>query len=668
MQALNLLPGAPEASPPLGIECAGVVTRVGRGVDTFTPGMRAMAFAANCFASHVVVSRDVAVPVPDGLSFEEAATLPAAFVTAHFGLVHEARLQPGERVLVHSASGGVGLAAIQVARHAGAEVIATAGSPEKREFLRRLGVSHVFDSRSLSFADEVMAITAGEGVDVVLNSLAGEAIPKGLSVLRNKGRFVELGVRDMLQNRRLAMAPFRNNLSFYFVDFGRVNREEPGRVQAVLRDVSDLVSAGAYAPLPHRLVPASLVRDAFRLMAQAKHIGKIVLSLDDPDVRVAPPAGAGRLKAGATYLVTGGLGGFGLLVARWMVRQGATHLILTGRSGAAAEQAREAVATLERAGATVVVARADVTRADDVEALLARCGSSLPPLKGIVHAAMVLDDCVLPNLTRERLIRVLDPKILGAWHLDRLTRDVPLDFFILFSSCSSILGLPGQANYDAANACLDALAWSRRARGLPATTVNWGFLGQVGYAAAHEHVVARFESIGVPAISPDEAVEALGQALYRQPVQLSVLRIDWAAFLGQSPTCASSPKFSVFAPLAPREGSGAAAGPGALRRALAAGLQEDAVAAVEALLRDQVARVVGTAAAKLDAHTSLRDLGFDSLMAVELRNWAESALGVHLRTMEIMRGPTIRQLAGTLVEGLRVAASPDRRNPGQPKA
>jgi acyl transferase domain-containing protein/NADPH:quinone reductase-like Zn-dependent oxidoreductase len=658
MQALSLLPGVADESPPLGIECAGVVTRIGRGVTAFRPGDRVLAFAANCLASHVTVSEHTVVRMPEALSFEAGATLPAAFVTAHFGLLCEAHLHAGERVLIHSASGGVGLAAIQVARSVGASIIATAGTPEKRKYLEDMGIEPVLDSRSLSFADDVMALTGGEGVDVVLNSLAGEAIPKGLSILRNKGRFVELGVRDMLQNRRLAMSLFRNNLSFYFVDFGRVNAEQPERVTAVLNEVVAGLARGTYAPLPCRVFPISEARDAFRLMAQAKHIGKIVLSVEGSDPPVAPRVNAGgRFRADASYLITGGLGGFGLAVARWMIAQGARHLVLMGRSGAATETARDAVQAMQDAGATVGVAVADVTSERDVSDVLAEIRRRLPPLRGVVHAAMVLDDCVLPNLDGRRLDAVLGPKMLGAWHLDRLTRDMPLDCFVLFSSCSSILGLPGQANYDAGNAFLDALAWQRRGRGAPATSVNWGFLGSVGYAARHEHVVARFDAIGVLSIPPESALEALGQIIDRGPTQLSVLNLDWGTFLNQTPTCAASPRFSHFAELAQaRHGSGGApAEVASLRRTIGTMTPAAAVDAVEAALREQVARVVGTPATRIDAGTTLNDLGFDSLMAVELRNWAESTMGVRVRTMEIMRGPTIRQLAQSLLDSCQTA-------------
>jgi NAD(P)-dependent dehydrogenase (short-subunit alcohol dehydrogenase family)/aryl carrier-like protein len=328
-----------------------------------------------------------------------------------------------------------------------------------------------------------------------------------------------------------------------------------------------------------------------------------------------------------------------------------------GRSGAATEAARAAVRSLEEAGATVVVARGDVTREHDLSAVLADIRDRLPPLRGVVHAAMVLDDCILPNLDGERMNRVFFPKVLGAWHLARLSRHEPLDFFVLFSSCSAILGLPGQANYDAANSLLDALAWQLRAHGVPATSINWGYLGEVGYAASHAEVAARFEKIGVPSVSPESALEALGQIVDRGPAQLSVLNIDWAAFLDQSPTSLASPRFTDFAELARQRGDTVPGGTDAtaLRRTLAGLDATAALAAVESALSNQIAKVAGTNASTLDVHTALTDLGFDSLMAVELRNWAESTLGVPLRTMEVMRGPTIRQLAESLLASFRSA-------------
>ena len=651
MQALGLLPRPDDSLPPLGLECAGVVSRAGFGVAAFRPGDRVLAFAPNCLASHVTVSAHRVVPMPAHLTFEAGATIPAVFATALFGLVHEADLKPGERVLIHSATGGVGLAAIQVARRIGARVFATAGTAEKRTFLERLGIEHVFDSRSLSFADEVLSHTNGEGVDVVLNSLAGDAITKGLSILRNKGRFVELGVRDMLQNRRLPMSLFRNNVAFYFVDFARVEAEQPSLITELLLEATARLEDGAFSPLPFTTFPIGQAQDAFRFMAQARHIGKIVLAVDGASARVAPPAPEDiRVRADASYVITGGLGGFGLVVAKWLAARGATRLVLAGRSGASTPEALEAVRALRDAGVTLVTEPADVTRAEDVRRLLASDGSDGRPVRGVIHAAMVLDDCLVQDLTDERLSRVLLPKALGAWHLHQLTRDAPLDFFVLFSSCSAILGLPGQANYDAANAFLDALAWQRRAQGLPATAINWGFLGEVGWAATHEQIAARFDTIGVSSFSPATAVGALGQVLVRQPAQVSVLGIDWATFLGHAASCRTSPRFSVFARLAgAREGAGGATPQAEFRRLLALGDAAGAIAVVEAAVREQVAVIAGAPAAAVAADTTLTDLGFDSLMAVEFRNWVESTFQVQVRTIDIMGGPTIHGLAERLL-------------------
>jgi NAD(P)-dependent dehydrogenase (short-subunit alcohol dehydrogenase family) len=379
------------------------------------------------------------------------------------------------------------------------------------------------------------------------------------------------------------------------------------------------------------------------------------------------PAEAPTFDGEGSYLITGGLGGFGLAVARWLVDSGARHLVLMGRSAASTPEARDAVAALERAGAAITVIRGDVTREADVAAAIAACGPGAP-LRGIVHAAMVMDDCLLPNLTSDRMTAVMGPKAAGAWHLHRLTRGLPLDFFVLFSSCSSILGLPGQANYDCANAFLDGLAWYRRSQGLPAASINWGYLGEVGYAAARSHLAARFANIGVPSISPSTAVDALGQILESTSTQVSVLNIDWATFLDQSPSCAASPRFAGFAAAGDRRGE-AGIGRGGTSNLLAAVAslpQTEAAAAVELALRDQIARVTGVSPARLDVQTPLTDLGFDSLMAVELRNWVERSLGVHVRTFDIMRGPTVRQLSETLLNAVRGRSESAPQRPPAP--
>lgn len=352
---------------------------------------------------------------PSELTCEEAVTMPAAFLTALYALHHLARIQAGERILIHAATGGVGLAALQIAQHVGAEVFATAGSPEKRELLQRLGVPHVMDSRSLAFADQILEITGGQGVDIVLNSLAGKAIARGIACLAPYGRFLELGKRDIYQNSKLGLWGFRKNVSFFAIDMGDLGRKKPAFIKAWLGELSRAIEANRFHPLPHRVFPVSRAVDAFRHMAQARHIGKIVISLHTQGVSVAPRDRRYiAFRPDATYLITGGFGGLGLTLARWIIEHGGRYLVLMGRSGAASEEAQSALEDLQRTGARVVAARADVTSAQQVADVLADIGRTLPPLRGIFHAAgelmPMLDRLGIP-VTDLQTEAVLDPTI-----------------------------------------------------------------------------------------------------------------------------------------------------------------------------------------------------------------------------------------------------------------
>ena len=345
---------------------------VGEGVDELRVGEEVLAVAPFAFSSHVLTRAELAVRKPTRWSFEEAATLPIAFLTAAYALEHLGHLSAGERVLIHSATGGVGLAAVQLARRAGAEIFATAGTPEKRDYLKSLGIAHVMDSRSLAFADEVMERTDGRGVDVVLNSLAGEALVRSLETLADYGRFLEIGKRDVYGNSRLGLRPFRKNLSFHAIDLDRLIRERPALLGQLLRQIVRDAEEGRLAPLPHRVYPIAEAVSAFRFMQQSKHIGKIVLSLHQRPAAVALAETPISFRPDATYLITGGLGGFGLAVARWMVERGARHLALLGRRGIHSDRSRQAVEDLEQRGARVVVHRADVANENDLAAVLAR--------------------------------------------------------------------------------------------------------------------------------------------------------------------------------------------------------------------------------------------------------------------------------------------------------
>jgi acyl transferase domain-containing protein/NADPH:quinone reductase-like Zn-dependent oxidoreductase len=455
-------------------ECTGIVVACGEGVDRFHVGDEVIALACTSIGSHALASQNLAVRKPAALSFEDAATVLVGFVTAHYALHTLARMAPGERVLIHSATGGVGLAAIQLCQRASVEIFATAGSPEKREYLRSLGIEHVYDSRSLDFADEILACTNGEGVDVVLNSLAGEAITRGLEILRARGRFVEIGKRDIYGDSKLGLFPFRKSIAFFGLDMGAPGILDPQLLDLIASQLAD----GSLKPLPRTVFDVADAEQAFRLMAQAKHIGKVVLSLERPQYDVMQHDRL-TFRPDASYLITGGFGGFGIAVAEWMVEQGARHLVLLSRTGAPRSEDAAALAALE--GRVHVVRRAaDVADESDVARVLAEVRDTMPPLRGVVHAAMVLDDGMLTQIDAERLERVLAPKIAGAWNLHRQTLDQRLDFFVLFSSIASVIGNPVQGNYAAANAFLDALSAFRRSRGLPSLTVSWGALSEVG--------------------------------------------------------------------------------------------------------------------------------------------------------------------------------------------
>jgi thioester reductase-like protein len=648
----------------LGLECAGVVTAVGEGVEGFHPGDEVLALAPGSFASHVIADVRFVVRKPAHLSFAEAATLPVVFGTAYHALQHLARLQKAERVLIHAAAGGVGLAAVQLAQRIGAEIFATAGSPEKREFLRTLGVPHVMDSRSLDFAEEILHITGGRGVDVVLNSLTGDAIARSLAVLSTCGRFLELGKRDIEQNTRLGMRPFQNHLSFFAIDLDRLWSFRPESAHDLFREVMQLVEDGDLRPLPHQVFPASQAHDALRLMMKAKHIGKIVLSFQDPAVRVAPGDEPVTFRADGTYLITGGLGGFGLATARWMAEHGARHLVLVGRGGAATAEAQEAVRGLQQAGTEVVIGRADVAREEDVAGVLDEIRRTMPPLRGVIHAAMVLDDGVLARLTPERFRRVLAPKALGAWNLHRLTRKDPLDLFVLFSSAAGVVGNRGQGNYVAANLFLDALAHHRRAQGLPALSVNWTAVADVGYVASHPQVRAHLELLGLAALPSRQLLDVLGGLIRCGAVQTAVMSLDGPRWAAHDPA-AASPRFSLVVGGADRGSQDDSP-----RKRLLAANEPDRQQLVEACLREHAGKVLGTSGARLDLHQPLMLMGLDSLMGVELGTRLKKELGAEVAPMRLMRGATLADLAQDVLDQLKprrngTAESPPGKN-GKP--
>jgi phthiocerol/phenolphthiocerol synthesis type-I polyketide synthase C len=642
------------AGPTLGLEFAGIVTDMGEQVSGYARGDRVVGFGPTSFANRVIAKASSISAIPAGLSFEAAATIPSVFFTVHYALNHLARLQEGEKVLIHGAAGGVGIAAIQIAKWRGAEIFATAGSDEKRDFLRLMGADHVFDSRSLAFADDILAVTEGRGVDVVLNSLAGEAINRNLRVLRPFGRFLELGKRDFQENTRIGLRPFRNNISYFGIDADQLMKERPDLTEKVFREVMALFNEGVLHPLPYHRFEAEEVVDAFRYMQQSRHIGKIVVTYRNGIHAAYGAEQAARrleLPPDATYLVTGGLSGFGLKAAQWLASRGARNLVLISRSGATSAEARAGITALETAGVRVRAAACDVTDRKALATLLSEISVVLPPLRGVVHAAAVIEDGLIRNLGRDSIRRVFAPKVLGAHYLHQLTLGKELDFFILFSSATTLFGNPGQGNYVAANACLEALAASRRAAGLPALCVRWGAIDDAGYLARNVQIKDALTSrMGGSALQSSVALDALEELLMADRSGVAVLELDWKALSRFLPT-AGSPKFSELALNADDAKADEDSGEDVKRLLAKLPPDELAVVFIE-MLKKEVGEILRIAPDKIDEHRSLYDMGFDSLMGVELSTAVEARFSVRLPVMALSESPTVAKLSARILSQL----------------
>jgi acyl transferase domain-containing protein/NADPH:quinone reductase-like Zn-dependent oxidoreductase len=650
---LNVLGMYPGDAGPLGSECAGVITAVGEGVHDLAAGDLVLALAGGTFRSHVVVAATSAYPLPGWLGFDEAAALPLALLTAHHGLHELAGMRKGDRVLIHAAAGGVGMAAVQLALEAGAEVFGTAGSDEKRALLRSLGVRHVLDSRSLGFAAEILRITDGTGVDVVLNSLADDFIPASLGVVAEGGCFLEIGKRGIWSEARVAER--YPSVRYHAYDLADVVARDSGWMRISLDRLLPRFEAGALRPPPLHRFPLGSAADAFRFMAQARHTGKIVLTQEAPEA-------AARIRDDATYLVTGGLGGIGLRVARWLVDQGARSIALVGRS-APGEAARDTIEALRGRGARVTVLQADVASADAVADLLRKMRDSLPPLRGVLHAAGVVDDGMLVQQEWPRFETVMAPKISGAWNLHTGTRDLPLDFFVLFSAASTLLGSAGQGNYAAANAFLDALAWHRRAAGLPATSIGWGAWEGVGMTAALDaRDRQRWEEHGIGTIAPADGLRLLERVLEERPAHILAMPVDWPRLLRHLGAAGRRPLFRELPGAAAPSGAELPARPAppepALLRDLETAEPGHRLTLLRSFIEASVRRVLSLGPTEaVGSRTGFTEMGMDSLMAVELGNLLSAGLGRKLPTTVAFEHPTLDALAEHLAAEV-VAAEP----------
>lgn len=654
--ALQLYPGS---VPPLGAECAGVITEIGSSVRQFRVGDRAFGFAPASLATEVVVPAVMLVPIPEGMRSEDAAGITIAYLTAYYGLHHLAKLRPGERVLVHAAAGGVGLAAVQLAKRCGAEIFATAGSPAKRDLLHRLGITHVMDSRSVAFATEVMAATDGRGVDVVLNSLAGDFIPAGLRALAPGGRFLELGKRGIWTGDEVAR--LRPDVAYHAYDLGIAVQSDPSLLQDMFSAILGALTAGELQPLPVTVFPLARVQDAFRHMALARHVGKVVVQVG------VDPVAQFRASAMASYWITGGLGALGLETACWLADAGAKFLVLSGRRPPT-DAARGRIRALEERGVTVRVIEADAADRRCMAAALGEITDTMPPLRGVVHAAGMLRDGVLATQRWQESREVLRGKVHGAWVLHELTRELELEFFILYSAAGVLLGAPGQGVYPAANAELDALAHYRQQIGLPALSVAWGAWGGAGMAA---DLARRGRDVwhmrGLGKIDPARGFGQMERLLADKAAYGAVIPIDWRQFLEQLPPGVAREFFDTVAPVAslPSGATPPLEGGSLLERlrGIPSGLRRQALAAE---ITERILAVLGLdKTVAIEAQLPLKEIGFDSLMAVELRNLLVRSAGISLPATLLFDHPSLDALVRYLEVKWELTEKPlpaDRRS------
>jgi acyl transferase domain-containing protein/acyl carrier protein len=632
--ALGIYPTDDGTLPALGSDAAGVVLAAGDGVHGFEPGDRVVSVVPSgtgTLASECLVSADLTVRVPDAQAPVDIVPSVLTYVTAWHALHDLAHLRGGETVLVHSAAGGTGLAALEVARLLGATVIATAGTEAKRRYLREHGVDHVLDSRTLDFAEQVPRLTAGRGVDVVLNSLTGPAMRASLELLAPTGRFVEIGKRDLYDGARVDLGAFRHGITYAALDLVLTAAEQPALFRAALQRVMAEIRAGRLPLLPRTVVPLPEAVTGFKQLASGDHIGRIALAFPPPGQRLRVHAAARdtAVRPGGAYIITGGTKGLGLEAARWLARSGAGRVVLGGR-GEPAPEAASVLRDLAATGCAVELVRGDIADPDTARRLVAAAG---PRLRGVLHTAVVLDDTPIAGITARKFDRVWHPKVTGSLNLHEAVRGHALDWFAVFSSMTAMLGNAGQVNYAAAGAWVDAFARWRHDQGLPTLSVDWGAWGETGRAT-------HFATQGFDTLSTADGFAALEELLRHQRVNTGVFDYQPDLLFRAFPHARSAPLLAELdsGPAAVTEASPASRvrteKPGPARTQL---LCEAVVRALAALL--------GTEPSAVPAHAKFTEVGLDSLLAVALTRKLRSDLEVTLTPAELWAHPSPVELA-----------------------
>jgi polyketide synthase 5 len=634
--AFGRYPSVEGRLPQLGTDFAGVVTAVGPDVTDHRVGDQVGGVSADgCWGTFVICDANLAVALPPGVADAQAAAITTAHATAWYGLHELARITAGDRVLIHSATGGVGQAAIAIARAAGAEIFATAGSEQRRDLLRDMGIQHVYDSRSIEFAELIRRDTDGYGVDIVLNSLAGRAQHAGIELLALGGRFIEIGKRDIYGDSRLGLFPFRRNVSFHGVDLRSMAVSHPHKIRELLRTVYQR-TADRSLPMPQSThYPLTDAATAIRVMGAAGHTGKLVFQVPRRERSrvVVPPEQAPVFRGDGAYIITGGLGGLGLFLAEKMATAGCGRIVLSSRSEPTLK-ALETIELIRSIGADVVVACGDIAEPETAVRLVAAATATGLPVRGVLHAAAAFEDATLANITDELIERDWAPKVHGAWNLHQATASQPLDWFCLFSSAAALVGSRGRSAYAAANSWLDAFAHWRRAHNLPATAIAWGAWAQIGVGRA----MALAETGGA-AVTPDEGAYAFETLLRHNRAYTGyapIIRTPWLTAFAQRS------RFAELFQSADQNRAGESKFHAELR-----GLPLDEwPARLRRLVSEQVGLILRRT---VDPDRPITEYGLDSLGALELRTRIETETGIRISPMEIT---TIRALVESLCDKL----------------
>ncbi|XP_066289824.1 uncharacterized protein [Branchiostoma lanceolatum] len=636
MMSLGLLEGL-NLQKQFGLECSGTVVEIGEDVNSVKVGDEVIAFGDHCFASHVICDEHFVMAKPAHISWTDAAGFGVVYLTAYYALIERARLQEGQTVLIHSACGGVGQAAIQVAGMVGARVFCTAGTEEKRDYLRQMGITHVSDSRSTQFYHDVMEWTDGQGVDVVLNSLYGDLQTTTMKCLKPGGTFCEIGKRSMLESVGMNMGLLLNNKAFFSVQIDLLMKERPKYVQKMMETIGSLLETGRLGSVPTTVKGIDDYKETFRWASKGQHIGKIVFEVTSKFEPENLVPSSYILVADGTYVITGGFGGIGQALARWVVDRGAKHVALLSRRGCRTAENRHTVEYLESTGAKVYTFEVDVSDKTALRNVLnhLRADTSVPALKGVFHLAAVIDDANVLDVTDSQLEKSLAAKAWGALHLHDLTQEDELDIFFLLSSAAATWGNPDQCGYVAANSVLDALAEYRQRQGLPALSVQLGAVRGVGVLEGNTKASKIVHGKGLLSLHIEEILQMLPRLLKARGIPMVTLaNMDWTKILQYSyPT---SMKIRHLA-------SG-----NSKPKSVDTDLNEDDLR--ERVL-EQLGQILCMPPDQIDPDQPMINYGVDSLMAVDVVNWMNKNFDLSVSQLDILGGMTASTMVGKAVVG-----------------